>query len=322
MRQVIERLSRDRPPGPAPSHRSAGTEPGGRRARVAAGLADLERWLADQVRQGLPAADERDWSELARRLVDAQAPGMAAAVNRLGRLRAEGDWGALLDAYALINLLAVGYRRRDDLPADLARTVMMRVGFPVTRDEVLAGPALRDLWDVLGRRDKEQDRLLSRRVWLRGRRTGRAALVLSFAPVGQALDDSLVTGDTIDAELVFYPGAAPVRALVATRHPDVPSGHPGDVAKTPPGVSAREALEEVAVAVAGDPWTDSWPLVLTGVVPTADQVGGLRWHRRFATPWELIAVSGGHPLTVAVEWTPRGLLPLATWYDDGQVVPL
>ncbi|MEU6998584.1 SWIM zinc finger family protein [Nonomuraea sp. NPDC046570] len=289
----------------------------GRRARVAAGLAELERWLADQVRQGLPGAEERDWEELGRRLVDAQAPGVAAAVRRLGRVRAGGEWGRLLGEYALINLLAVGFRRRDELPAELARTVMMRVGFPVTRGEVLSGPVVRDLWDVLGRRDEEQDRLVSRRVWLRGRRTGRAALVLSFAPVGQALDASLVTGTAVNADLAFYPGATPLRALVATRHPQPGTGH-----GTPPGVPVEEALAEVASAVAGDPWTDSWPVVLAGVVPAVDRLGGLPWHPRVATPWRLLAVSGGHPVTVAAEWTPRGLIPLTTWYDDGQAVLL
>ena len=119
----------------------------------------------------------------------------------------------------------------------------MRVGFPVTQEEVLAGPVTRDRWDVLGSRDEEQDRLLARRVWLRGRRTGRAALVLSFAPAGQALDASLVTGTTIDADLVFYPGAAPLRALVAARHgtpePTAVRGGGSVVAegKVPPGVT-------------------------------------------------------------------------------------
>ncbi|MFD2350637.1 SWIM zinc finger family protein [Nonomuraea ferruginea] len=46
-----------------------------RHGRVAAGLAELERWLADQIRQGLAAAAPHDWEGLAKRLIDAQAPG-------------------------------------------------------------------------------------------------------------------------------------------------------------------------------------------------------------------------------------------------------
>ncbi|MFC5829285.1 SWIM zinc finger family protein [Nonomuraea insulae] len=288
-----------------------------RHSRVAAGLSDLERWLADQVRQGLAGAGEHDWDGLAKRLIDAQAPGVAGIVSRLSRVRAEEGWpGRLLEEYALINLLAVAYRVRAELPGPLAQTVLIRAGFPIPREEVLTGPAVRDQWDILGRRDEEQDRLTARRVWLRGRNTGRAALILSFAPQGQPLDASLVTGAAIDADLTYYPGAAPLRALVATRH-----GTPTSPA-VPSGVSPEEALDDVARALAEDPWTESWPLVLAGVVPTRTTVGGLPLHLRSHDPWRLIAVSGGRPLTVAAEWTPHGVRPLTTWDDEARAVIL
>ncbi|WP_026213813.1 SWIM zinc finger family protein [Nonomuraea coxensis] len=317
------RASRQRPtrtpdqhPAPAGLTGQTGAE-SVRHGRVGAGLAEVERWLADQVRQGLAGAAEHEWDGLAKRLIDAQAPGVAGMVSRLAQVRAGDDWpGRLLAEYALINLLAVAYRRRAELPAPLARTVLVRAGFPVTRDEVLAGPALRDHWDVLGRRDETQDRLTARRVWLRGRKSGRAALVLSFAPPGQPLDATLVTGVTLDADVTFYPGAAPLRALVADRHGTVPAAGP------PPGRSPEEALEEVARAVGEDPWVESWPLVLADVVPERAAIGGLPLHPAARDPWRLLAVSGGRPLTVAAEWTPRGLRPLTTWDDDGVAVIL
>ena len=79
-----------------------------RHGRVAAGLAELERWVADQIRQGLATSAEHDWDGLAKRLIDAQAPGVAGVVSRLVQVRAEDNWpGRLLEEYALINLLAV-----------------------------------------------------------------------------------------------------------------------------------------------------------------------------------------------------------------------
>ncbi|MEV0146195.1 MULTISPECIES: SWIM zinc finger family protein [unclassified Nonomuraea] len=305
-----------------------------RHARVTAGLAELERWLTDQIRQGLAAAGDGDWDDLAKRLVDAQAPGMAGTVSRLRAARAADDWPErLLEEYALIDLLAVAYRRRAHLPAPLAQTVLSRVGFQVTREEVLAGPTVRDDWDVLGQRDEVQERLTSRRVWLRGRDTGRPALVLSFAPQGHALDASLATGATVHADLAFYPGAAPLRALLTARHtPPPPAPVSGTAAPAtagtaspmgvPPGVAPEEAMDEVAKALAADPWTDSWPLVLAGVVPGRTHLGGFPLHRSAYDPWRLMAVSGGHPVTVAAEWTPYGLRPLTTWADDGTVVIL
>ncbi|WP_371825898.1 SWIM zinc finger family protein [Nonomuraea turcica] len=314
-----------------------------RHARVASGLAEVERWLADQVRQGLAGAAEHDWDGLAKRLIDAQAPGLAGIVSRLAQVRAEDDWpGRLLEEYALINLLAVAYRRRAELPGPLAQTVLIRTGFPVTREEVLAGPAVRDHWDVLGRREEVQDGLTARRVWLRGRRSGRPALILSFAPQGRPLDASPVTGIVIDADVAFYPGAAPLRALIATHHGTLTAhgtaAEAGPAAPraaaeadptapraavpqaVPPGLSPEQALDEVAGALAEDPWTESWPLVLAGVVPERTSLGGLPLHPRSRDPWRLIAVSGGHPLTVAAEWTPQGLRPLTTWDDEGTAV--
>jgi hypothetical protein len=299
--------------------RAAGVE-SVRHTRVAAGLAELERWLADQVRQGLSGAAEDDWDGLAKRLIDAQAPGVAGIVSRLARVRAGDGWpGRLLEEYALLNLLAVAYRQRAGLPADLAQTVLMRVGFPVTREEVLARPVTRDQWDVLGSRDEEQDRLAARRVWLRGRRTGRAALILSFAPPGQALDASLVTGTTIDADLAFYPGASPLRALVATRHR---ASGPADGGKVPPGVTPEQAMEEIGAVLAGDPWADSWPIVLAEAVPEETSLGGFPLHPGRRDTWRLLAVSGGRPVTVAAEWTPRGIRPLTTWDEDEATVIL
>ena len=42
--------------------------------------------------------------------------------------------------------------------------------------------------------------------------------MLGFAAPGQPLDRSLAPGTAIDAELVFFPGAYPLRALVKQRH--------------------------------------------------------------------------------------------------------
>lgn len=295
-----------------------------RESRVTAGLSELERWLSDQIAHGIAGARQTglaDWDDLAKRLVDAQAPGVASAVARLSRVLREEDWpGLLLEEYALIHLLAVAHRRTAELPGELGQTVRSRVGFPVARESVLASPPVRDRWDVIGSRDEEQDRLVARRVWLMGRETGRPALVLSFAPIGQALDASLVTGTTIDADLAFYPGSSPLRALVAERHGLVSAG-------PPQGMEISRLSGRIARVLAGDPWADSWPVVLADAVPTLesllDQEGsGLPLHPGGGVPWRLLAVSGGRPVTVAAEWTPRGLRPLTVWDEGGRVVRL
>src|SRR5262249_11512099 len=65
----------DKPPDPEAQARRAEK----RESRIENGLAQLEGWLAEIVAQGLAAARGRPpqfWSQMAARLVDAQAPGL------------------------------------------------------------------------------------------------------------------------------------------------------------------------------------------------------------------------------------------------------
>jgi SWIM zinc finger len=302
-----------------------------REARVASGLIELDRWVCDQVRQGLAASQRagyRHWDDIAARMVDAQAPGLAERLRALAGVPCSGSgWeGRLLEEYALLRLLAIAGREQAGLPPPLRDTVRSRVGFTVRQADVLASATpVRDHWHVLGRRDLDQDRIRTRRTWLRGRDTGRAALVLSFAAVwgsGQELDDSLTVGTGIDADLAFYPAAIPLRALVAARR-DTARAAP------PPGVTVAALLTGYAAALGEDPWLDTWPAVLDATparapVPCLYDAAGdaVPLHPGAGDCWPLFALSGGRPLTVAGEWTPRGLWPLTAWDEGGTVVPL
>jgi len=299
-----------------------------REARVAPGLAELDRWLCDQARHGLAASQKHGyihWDDIAARMVDAQAPGLAERLRALAAVPHSGaGWdGRLLEEYALLRLLAVAYRRQAELPAPLRETVRSRIGFSRRQADVLAGgPPVRDRWQVLARRDLEQDRIRVRRTWLRGQKTGRNALVLGFAAIGQALDESLTVGTEADADLVFYPDAMPLRALVLAKH-DIIDGSP------PAGGTIGELLAGYATALAADPWLDSWPAVLdvtparSPVLAVSDAAGdALPLHPGTGECWPLFALSGGRPVTVAGEWTPRGLWPLTAWDEGGTAVPL
>lgn len=295
-----------------------------REDRVAAGLVELDRRLCDDVRRGLAAAQQdgaAHWEAMAARMVDAQARGLADRLRGLGAVSQSGTgWEArLVEEYSLIRLLITAYRRRADLPDGLADTVRDRIGFTRRRAEVLEhGARVRDRWHVLGRRDETVDRLRTRRTWLRGSGTGRPALVLSFAVMGESLDDSLLVGTDIDAELAFYPGTPALRALVAETGRAVET-------TVPQGDTVEALLDGWAAALGADPWLVNWPTVLAATRPCcvgdnwllSDAAGhAVPIHPGFGGIWELLAVSGGHPATVAGEWTPRGLWPLTVW--DGR----
>ncbi len=349
--QRVQRAEARRESAGAPADPRAAQRRAAQRAdRIAAGLDELDRWLADQVRHGLAGAETAGyahWDGTAARLVDAQAPGAAAAVKRLGGTVGSGaGWaGRLLSELALLRLLTAGYQRLDTLPAELADTVRSRVGLTVGQEQVLAAAPVRDRWLVLGLRDEQEDQLTVRRAWLRGLTTGRPALILSFAAPNQPLAADFVPGTVLDADLHFYPGAQPLRALPGTRHTaptrvlatDAPphlaeTAPPGGVPSVLAGVAddIPTALEGYARALAAEPWLDAWPVLLGSVTPVRH---GSRWHLvepsgatlplhpGVPDPWPLVAAGGGLPATVAAEWSPGGLRPLSAW-PSGRLVLL
>ena len=289
-----------------------------RAERVRHGLEELDLWLADQVRGGLAVLQRGGYGpvdQMAARMVDAQAPGVAGLLRSLPARFVGDRWPErTLEHLALIRLLVAGHRRLGDLPTELAETVRGRVGYPRSKDSVLAGPAVRDRWAVLGLVDVVDYRLTSRRVWLHGSDTGRWAVLLSFAVGGSSLDATVLPGVTIDADLHLYPGAGEHRALLGHEH-----GRLEGVLDVP-GIGVGEAAAEFGALVAADPWAERLPVVLHGApLPPDDEED--RWTFRgedgLAVPmvpgvaaWPLLARSMGDPIDVVGEWTRRGFHPL------------
>jgi hypothetical protein len=100
-------------------------------------------------------------------------------------------------------------------------------------------------------------------------------------------------------------------------------------AGAPAGTTAAGLLAGYAAALGADPWLDSWPALLDATparspLPCLFDAAGdaLPLHPGAGDCWPLFALSAGRPLTVAGEWTPRGLWPLTAW-DHGEIaVPL
>ncbi|WP_433546099.1 SWIM zinc finger family protein [Streptomyces sp. CA-294286] len=293
-----------------------------REARISAGAAELEQRLADLLRGGLAAAEHAGygmWEETAARMVDAQAPGLAARVRELAALPASGPgWPVrLLEECALLHLLDEAWLGRARLPAALATTVRTRVGLPSSP----GGPALRDRWQVLAQYDQADSKVTTRRIWLYGQDRGRTALVLSFGAAGRAPELSLPVGRVVDAELLPHEGAGQLRATLGEQF--VP---PFPASGAPPGGSVTDAVEAYGRALREDPWLESWPVVLATVTPAPTKDG---WQLvdadgRSALPlapralgrpglWKLAALSGGSPLDVFAELTPQGIHPLTAW---------
>ena len=156
-----------------------------RQERVSGGLAELDVWLRDQVRTGIAGASADAYHRfdgMAARMVDAQAPGVAATLRRLPQVTSSGaGWpGRLLAELAQLRLLVAGHQRLAELPEPLAATVRQRVGYPVAADDVLRTSPVRDLWHVIGATESDSGNLITRRTWLWAADADRPGLVLTF----------------------------------------------------------------------------------------------------------------------------------------------
>ncbi len=125
-------------------------------------------------------------------------------------------------------------------------------------------------------------------------------------------------GQQLACTLAFYPGADPLRALLATV---ADAASPALAAGTPQASDAATEWNTLADRMAANPWAERWPLLLGQAVlqresdawslRTGDQVLPLRLGDQNA--WLLMAYSAGQPVTLFGEWDGSSLRPLSAW---------
>ncbi|GGF07496.1 SWIM zinc finger family protein [Hymenobacter cavernae] len=294
--------------------------------RMQRGAAELLMWLQDLISAGLAQTENQPrtfWENQAARLVDDQLPGLAAVLRELATLRYAGlDWPErLLARLGELYLLVRAFLRLAQLPPELQQDVLQLVGINIKKEDVLAQqPTVADTWLVVGQVTKEEERLLVRRTWLWGQATNRYALVLEYSFGGQAFATALVPVGQYVGSLAFYPSACPLRA--------VPTGSwtfNGIRPQIKPASSSvADFLDAYAAALGQLPWLREWPVTLHEVVPQLspnEQATLYRPAEQLQLPlrcdaeqaWQLLAISGGHPLTVFGEWNGHAFFPIMHW---------
>ncbi|MPY66469.1 SWIM zinc finger family protein [Deinococcus sp. SDU3-2] len=215
-----------------------------------AGLGDLELWLSDLVREGLGAARARpygDWDRQAARLVDAQLPGAARLVRQIPELLHDETGEALTAHLGKLWLLTQGWRVRETLGEFERSDLLTALGAPLDRASLPEAES--QMWQALGSVQEEEGKLTVRRTWLLGK--GEAlALLLDFAPTGQALAAPLVTGRPFTAAVAYAPSAYAQRAVVQGEL--APAGEPLPL----PVGTLSDMQARYAAALALNPWLE------------------------------------------------------------------
>jgi hypothetical protein len=297
-----------------------------RQANIAQGLEFLDGWLRDLARQGFAGAAPAGysfWDAPARRMIDAQAPGLARRIRALGNaMGAEPDSETkAVCELGRLHLLVTGSRRRSELSPDWQQELDAQLGWNVDQEELRRRDGIAGTWFAGAQTVREEEKILTRSTYLFSG-DGRTARLLEFTPVAQPSVASIALGRWFEGSLVYFPGVQNLRAIWKSPPQDATSG------KLVPLLRCEELLTVYGAAIAANPFADELPVV----VELTPQFHHDRWWIRdelgaalpivasFGLGWELLACSGGCAMQMVGSWDGFDFTPLAA-ISDGQLLP-
>lgn len=305
------------------------------RAAILDATRELDSWIEDQLRTGISAFvvdHQARCRRIAARLVDGKAAALASRLDelpaRLMSLRATEQAEAAIIELAKVALLVRAWRARPE-EAGIAREVTTAE----TRDALLhnaIAPRITGTWEALGDRiTTRRDGLVSHATYLLRRSplvtniaTGphKFAVLLDYYPASAGRRSSaLAAGEQFEGEVIFYPDATPLRAILGERQAATPA------ASLPAVDPAADVLAGWRERLAAAPWAQEHPILLPPGRFAADTSGRPWWRAETgdqALP--LAEAPDDHAYgfsfhALAGVWNGSRLDPVAGWSDWGRV---
>lgn len=299
-----------------------------RESKVSDGIDDLRLWISDIIRNGIHSMPEKGdhWFEqMAKRMIDAQAPALAALVRNLGNTSfySDGWQSGFMDQLLQLYLLIEGYKNSNDADGAIFDDLRLGIGFTQKQDELKEQTGITDNWLVIAKQLSERDNITTEKYWLYGSDTRKYALVLQFIARGQVAQLAITPGLYIHAELVFYPSALPMRAIIKQQHN----------AGTKPAFKGysnwQQVAEEETASFSILPFRAERPYLIHQLKPVQykeqwwlqDSDGAmmqLLHPSRYI--WKLLSISGGDPLDMAVIGKEDRYLAVGLWNQDEYII--
>ncbi|SDH44325.1 SWIM zinc finger [Lentzea fradiae] len=211
---------------------------------MSSGIDGLRDWLLDVASAGiasLPGRPASWWQAFTARMIDAQVPGVAAAVGEIQEIvaRAGPRWTSdVADRLGGLHLLCAVQPRS-------------RLGVTVPEETVKAAPGVSDSWVALLRLETDDGRVRTVRQWCRGRRTGRWVVAIRHSAVGAPVP---LLPHGLESTAVVHPYPDSDRVALG----ELEGSH--DPAPVPAPESWRTALAALEPRLVADPWQRLFPL--------------------------------------------------------------
>lgn len=292
------------------------------------GQAILATFLKDQIRAGLPALLEKGPQELeqaARRMTDAQLKGVAVRLKKFAMQPFENTdawYQSALALFAELFLLESAMRHPDRLPESVRQDIGTLMGRTITKKQLMAqadADLAQDVWCAAATFEwSEPDHIRGRKQWLYGLYTGRTAFILDYAHERMDLPPLACPPATLTpGVLVFYPASFPQRALLM---PEVQPAVPRTPLH-PPLAHWAAVQEQYAIALSQYPWLEQMLCHVAGLTLFSHEKN---WYLADAagkmmpltapvaerTIWQMLAITGGHPVPCLLLYTHASVVPL------------
>lgn len=295
-----------------------------RQLKVGDGIEELRVWIKDIVRNGILSMPEKGfaWFEnMAKRMVDAQAPGLAGMIRSLGDtgFYTEGWQHHFMNQLVSIYLITEGYKNSSRLDESLQQDIRTWIGFTQNQEELKEQTGITDTWLVLAKQISEVDNITTERNWLYGTQTNQYALVLQFIVRGQGVQLTLTPGMFVQAELIFFPSTIPLRAIIK-RQINTNAVHAfNGFANWQQVVETETSLSSVL------PVRSDRPYIIHQLKPvqynkqwwlqdTSNNM--MQMKNEHKTIWKLLSLSGGDAMNMAVIGKENKYEPVGVWYKD------
>jgi hypothetical protein len=295
-----------------------------REQKVHDGISELHRWMKDVIRNGIISLPEKEqiyWEKVAKRMVDAQAQGLAAMVKATGGINffEEGWQTSFMDKLLDLYIVIQAYQNGEHLSPSLQQEIKALIGFTQAQEDIKEQAGITDTWLVIGKTVSQEEQLAVERNWLYGMHTAQAALVLQFHVKGQSGSMlTLTPGQYLQAELVYYPAAIPLRVIIK-HQASTPA-----IAPVKPFLNWQEVADWETNLAAQMPVRSVRPYVLHGLTPVRyndqwwlvdAQKNGMPVKKEFINIWRLLALSGGSALDTVVIGKETSFEPLGVWHQ-------
>lgn len=307
-----------------------------RLSQVESGVSELNLWLKDIVRTGfiqLPSKEARFFEQTAARMIDAKASGLAGRVRALRDLDyvQNNDWhNAALELSAELFLLLEAFKNSDKLSPVWQQTIRNLIGWNQSPKELLQNPEaerVKDVWLVLGQLQEESEGVIIQRNWLWGTKTNRSALILNFGTPFSPLENTVLPGSIIEAELVFFPSVISQRAVLGVQKgflPNLP-------ALLNSAAGWVEVYQQRGNLLSQSPFVNDVPFLISNLRLILNNRQPIfcdtdNYYHHASPDWEetklltFMALSGAAPVNVAGVYRRNGFLPLGIFENNNYIL--